>query len=307
MSSRGWGIARAVALALAVALLSPVSPIVLVCVPLAVLLLAFHGRSPMVAAGASLILVAVFWGIGEARSPLWFAERAWALLLAGGFVLAALLAPRRGTLVRSIAALGVAFGSVGIFALLRPDALNEVDWWIGSQLSRAAHVAYEWFGAPRIEALGDTMRSVVRVQMILYPALLALASLAALGVASYAVTRLRGATEGLAPLREFRFSDHLVWVLVAGLVLFLLPAGELAARVGENAMVFMVGLYLVRGIAVLVWLGAALVTSAWAAVLWTALAILLYPVAVGAALLIGLSDTWLDLRARLQRTPGGRM
>lgn len=306
MSSRGWAFARASTLVIAVALLSPVSPLVLVGLPVAVLLLAFHGRSYL-AVGLAGLLLALGFGGGAEASPLWYAERAWGLLLAGGFVIATLLLPTRGVLMRSIGALGVAFGGVTALGLARPDALAEIDWWIGSRLTSAAHTAYDWLGSAALEGLGATIREVVRVQVLLYPALLGLASLGALAVAWYVVMRLRGTAEALVPLREFRFSDQLVWVLIAGLGLFLMPIGEIAARLGENAMAFMGGLYLLRGLAVLVWLGAALVTSAWSAVLWGAVAVLFYPVVAGAALLIGLGDTWLDLRARLRiAIEGGR-
>lgn len=304
MSRRGWAFLRAAALAIAVALLSPVSPLVLVCVPVAVLLLAFHGRSLVAVGLAGLLLALAFTGAGSA-TPLWYAERAWALLLAGGFVLATLALPERGVVPRSIAALLVAFGSVGVLAVAGASALAEVDWWVESRLASSAHLAYDWLGSAALEGVGGTIREVVRLQTVLYPALLGLASVGVLALAWYVVTRLRGSAEGLAPLREFRFSDQLVWVLVAGLLLFLLPAGELTARLGENAMAFMGGLYLLRGIAVLVWLGAFLVTSAWAALLWGAVAVLFYPVVAGAALIVGLGDTWLDLRKRLRAALDG--
>lgn len=303
MNRRSLAILRAAAIAVAVAMLAPVNPLVLVSLPIGVFLLAFHGRSLLAVAVAGLLLALGFAGASTA-TPLWYAERAWALLLAGGFVLATLLLPTRGLLARSFGALGVAFGAVGVLAVTRPGVLAEVDWWIGTRLTSTAHTAYEWLGTAALEGVGETIRGVVRTQVGLYPALLGLASLGALAVSWYVVTRLRGSTDALGPLREFRFGDQLVWILVAGLVLFLLPAGELAARLGGNAMAFMGGLYLLRGIAVLVWLGAALLTSAWTAVLWGVVAVLFYPVVVGAALVLGLGDTWLDLRKRLRPASG---
>lgn len=302
MSRRAWAFLRASGIAVAVATLSPVNALVLVCVPVAVLLLAFHGRS-LLAVGLAALLLAFCFGGTASAGPLWYAERAWALLLAGGFVLATLLLPARGVLTRSFAALGVAYGAVGVLAFTRPTVLAEVDWWIESRLTSAAHVAYEWLGTAALDGVGQTIRDVVRVQASLYPALLGLASLGALALGWYVITRLRGVTDTPGPLREFRFSDQLVWVLIGGLVVFLLPMGDLAQRVGGNLMAFMGGLYLLRGVAVLLWLGAALLTSGWAAVLWGVAAVLLYPVVVGAALILGLGDTWLDLRRR--RAVGG--
>jgi hypothetical protein len=75
----------------------------------------------------------------------------------------------------------------------------------------------------------------------------------------------------------------------------------MAFRVGENATLFMGGLYLLRGAAILLWIGAAAATSIWSGVLLSLAALLLYPVVLGTALVLGLSDTWIDLRARLSR------
>ncbi|MGW8283185.1 MAG: hypothetical protein ACWGON_07790, partial [Gemmatimonadota bacterium] len=74
-----------------------------------------------------------------------------------------------------------------------------------------------------------------------------------------------------------------------------------AFRIGENATLFMGALYLVRGVAILLWVGAATVTSVWSGVFLGLAALLLYPLVLGAALVLGLSDTWFDLRARLSR------
>lgn len=303
MSRRRWSLARACGLALLVVLLSPVSPLVLVGIPLAVFLLAYQHRNYVALALAAAILLAAFGTLPARPSPLWYAERAWALMLGGGFVLAGLFLRSSGVMVRSLAAVAIAMAAVAFSAALRPALLSEIDWWVESQLGRAAQAATGLLGegGQGWTGLGAAVRDIVEVQVLLYPALLGLASLAALALGWFVVSRLTGSAEGLAPLREFRFGDQLVWVFIAGLLLFLLPAGEVAGRLGENVLVFMGGLYLLRGIAVLVWLAAALVTSAWAAALWTAVALLFYPVVVGAALLMGLTDTWLDLRGRFRR------
>lgn len=311
MSGRAWAFLRALWLALAVVLLAPVSPIVLVGLPLAVLLLAFHHRSYLTLGMAALLVALAFGGRPEHVEPLWYAERGWALLLGGSFVVATLALSRRNVMLRSIGALGAAAAVVFCTALLRPSLVSELDWSMGGEIQRAAGLTIEMLhglsGADpaMVQKLSGAMYDMVGIETKLYPAFLALGSLAALGVGWYVVTRLAGIREAIGPLREFRFSDQLVWVLIAGLVLFLLPIGELASRLGENAMVFMGGLYLVRGLAVLFWVGAAFITSAWSAALWGLAALLFYPIALGAALLVGLCDTWLDVRTRLRRLWSG--
>ncbi len=133
-----------------------------------------------------------------------------------------------------------------------------------------------------------------------------MASLAALGVSGYVLGRLSSGYGGLGPLREFRFADQLVWLLVGGLLLLVLPLGSAAFRVGENAAVFMGLLYLLRGLAIMIWVGAAVLTCAWSGWLLALAGLLLYPVVAGTALVLGLSDTWLDLRGRLSRAGVGR-
>ena len=104
-----------------------------------------------------------------------------------------------------------------------------------------------------------------------------------------------GDDQGLLPLREFRFNDHLVWLFVGGLVLVLM-GGEGLDRAGSNAVVFMSGLYALRGAAVVAFFGAG---KSLLSVVFLVLALLfVWPVVAIGALVIGLGDTWLDLRAR---------
>ena len=131
---------------------------------------------------------------------------------------------------------------------------------------------------------------------MLYPAMLAIASLAALAVAWWGYRRLTD-SDGvpLAPMREFRFADHLVWVLIAGAILLVAPIGDVAARAGANLATFMAVLYVLRGAAIVI----ALTGVGGAGMfLMGVMAVLLLPLVASAALIIGLSDTWLDLRRR---------
>lgn len=306
MSKRGWGLLRAGLLILVVMALSPVDPLVLVFVPLAVLLLAFRHRDPLALGVAALLLLLTFQGFGDVTGPLWYVERAWALLLGGGFVAAVVLGHRGGALRPGLLAVGGGFGVVLLSTVVRPGLVAELDWWMGRELGRMAGLAREWLQAigggqgwgPELQAAMDR---ALTWQVFLYPALLALASLSALALARYILLRFQGRESGLGPVREFRFGDELVWIFIAGLLLFLLPVGEVAQRIGENAMVFMGGLYFLRGIGVLLWIGAASVTSTWWAFLWGLAAVVLYPLAVGTALVLGLGDTWLHVRERMAR------
>ena len=300
MSTRGWALLRAGLLAVAVALTAPVSPLVLVGVPLAVQLLAFHRREPAALAAAGLILLLAFAGLGEPQDPVWYAERGWALLVAGGFVAATVVAEEAGVLARSVTAVGVAAAGLAVVGLLRPGLVAELDWWIERELTTAAVAASGWLEALGADGAGGVgVARVLAWQGMLYPAFLGFASLAGLGVARFLEGRLAGRQEPLGPFREFRFADGLVWVAILGLVLFLVPDGEALSRLAQNALVFMGGLYVLRGVAVLFWLGAALAGSGWTAAVWVAAGVLLYPLALALALMLGVGDTWVDVRHRL--------
>jgi len=311
VSARGWSLVRALALGVAVVALSPVSPLVLVLVPLAVELLAQRRRSAWGVILAVLILAMVFGGIVRGRQePMWYLERGWALLVGGGFAVAGTGRRGRDLVTRGLAAMAGALVVMGLTGLVWHGFFARVDWRMGQELTRAAGLASTWLSGgqgPMARELGSAIDRMLGWEVRLYPSFLALASLCALGVGSYVVTRLGGREEALGPVREFRFSDHLVWLVVGGLVLFLAPLGDVASRVGENLLVLMSGLYLLRGTGVLLWVAGAVVTSGWMALAWAAVALLLYPLAFTAALVLGLGDTWLDLRRRLAaRTgPGG--
>lgn len=312
MTDRGWTLARASLLVVATVLLSPMSPVWLVFVPFALLLLAFRTEDWM-----SVAIAAVILGLGFAGSRPggmeWYAPRAWSLIAGGAFV-AVSAARGTGRLVdRSLAAIAVALGVVLVVGLTSPGVLQGVNWWMTAEIRQAAFVAggilerLQGSGDPEVRRqLELAVQRWVGFQQDVYPAMLSLATVAALGVAWFGFDRLSGRFRTPGPIREFRFSDHLIWLLIGGLALVVLPLGGLAFRVGENAALFMGGLYLLRGAAILLWIGAMAATSLWSAVLLAIAALFLYPVVLGTALVLGLSDTWLDLRSRLSRARAER-
>jgi hypothetical protein len=151
-----------------------------------------------------------------------------------------------------------------------------------------------------------------KVGLAVFPALLALQSLAALALAWATYHRLARVRLGapLRPLREFRFNDQLVWGLIVGLTIVLLPTLSSLRGVGKNLLVFFGALYAVRGFGVLSWfmapgsLGVTLtvgfillfapVLNAFAALAFTMLGV--------ASLALGLGDTWADWRSRARPT-----
>lgn len=307
MSSRGWALCRAVGLALGVILISPVNPLVLVTLPLAVLLLAFRPYDVRAVLFAGVLVALVFSDIRTGQEALWYAERGWALLAAGGFVLVTIFVERRSLLLRGLGGLTAGILGVGLTAWLDPTVIREVDWRITRRFHEAALAAQDMVSAvDGGEQLNASLRTALYgwagTQEVVYPALLALATVSALAVGWYVVARFAGVVTALPPLRNFRFEDGLVWVLLLSLAAIALPVGgEILDRVGGNAALFLGALYLLRGAGVLMWFAAATLGTGWMAWLWGLVALLLYPVAAGVALLLGVGDSWFDLRDWIRR------
>ncbi len=283
------------------------SPVWLVFIPFALLLLAFRTDDWMSVAVGAVIL-----GLGFAGSRPggmeWYVPRAWSLIAGGAFV-AVSVARRRDALVdRALKAIGVALGVLLFIGLARPGVLQGVNWWMASEIRQAALVAggileqLQGSAEPEVRRqLELAVQRWVGFQQDVYPAMLSLATVAAFGLAWFGFERISGDSRGPGPIQEFRFSDHLIWLRIGGLCLLVLPLGGAAFRLGENATVFMGGLYLLRGAAILFWIGATAATTIWSGALLALAALFLYPVVLGTALVLGVSDTWIDLRARLSR------
>ncbi len=126
-----------------------------------------------------------------------------------------------------------------------------------------------------------------------------------MAVAWWAYVRLSaGSRLGLGPLRDFRFNDHFVWLLLIGLALLVFGSGEGWTSGGGNAVVFMGGLYAMRGAAVLLFLSGGVTGFG---VLFLVVGMLfLSPVLISGALLVGVGDTWLDLRSKAEAIAGGK-
>lgn len=290
------------ALVVAVVFLFPVkstllTPIALVGVPTAAALLVGGPRGGYAGMlGVALLGVAIL-GVGAA-GPIWFLERGWAVMIGGVFAALRLAWPRAGIAGRAIASVAVAFAAATVLALAVPGWAEGVDWQVAGYFDAlpAAAVLPEGTAA----ALVESYRQVVELLKLGYPALAALGSIAALAVAGYIVGRVAGDEAPLGAFREFRFADAWVWLLVLGLLLTVAGPGGGWVRVGGNLVAAMGVLYVVRGTSVLAWLATSVVASWWSVALWLLAAVLLWPVTIGTTVVMGLSDTWLDLRSRLR-------
>lgn len=280
--------------------LAVVRPLVLVGVPFALLALFASGRRVRALVVAAAILALIF--AGGPAGGLWYLERGWAIVVAGWFVALTLAWPGQPFVPRAIASLAgaaawCAVTLVGVGGWDRAQAL------VTARIEEGAASTLELLGAAGDTggaggAFAETVQRTAEIQGVLFPSLLGLATLAALGVAWWLYLRIAtGWNGGLAPLRSFRFPDPLIWVLIGGLALLLLGGwSEGWGRLGTNLAVFMGGLYALRGTGVLLFLAGRVTWPG--AILVGVAAIVVPPLLLASAMAVGVGDSWFDLRAR---------
>jgi hypothetical protein len=174
-----------------------------------------------------------------------------------------------------------------------------------ARLAEAADV-----GQPVVLALQDMARDAGRSASF-YPALLTLVAIAGCALAwrwyGLVATRPIGPTG--SRFAGFRFSDQAIWILVVALAVTLMPfaggavLGAPLRTWGKNLLVVMVALYAAQGLAVA--LSAARRTPRRIVAVLGVVAMLLWPFAAGGLVLLGLADSWIDFRRRLESPPTG--
>jgi hypothetical protein len=270
---------------------------------------------------------------GTAPTPFYNLVRGWSLLLAGSFGIVCLFSLRRPLFARALLALGITMALAMIMSVIGPVTLSQASKTVATEFARRnaetmsamneviqTHPA-QWTDltskVPKLaEAVAETPKELTLLSgwgITVFPALLALQSLAALALAWATYHRLGRARLGapLRPLREFRFNDQLVWGLIVGLTIMLLPTLTSLRGAGKNLLVFFGALYAVRGFGVLTWfmapgsLGITLTVGFLMLLvpLLNVFVALAFVMAAIASLALGLGDTWADWRNRARSTP----
>ncbi len=291
---------RALGLFAVVLATSVAQPTALVAAPFLILVALGGVRGSMAFFAAVLAGIVV---LGGPRDGAWFAERAWALMVGGVFVGLSLARPAWRLTSRALLAVVTAVAASVVFMLVRGGAWGTVDWMVTDQLMGAYATWIDLMtvarqGEPVSPALAGAIYRTVEMQVAVFPALLALESMAAVAVAWWLFVRLSaGEDRGIGPLGRFRFNDHLVWVMIAGLLLVTLRAGDAVSRIGANLAVFMGALYALRGMGVVMFVSGGL--SFFGYLMFFLGLLLAAPVVIGFSVLFGIADTWLDLRKRV--------
>ncbi len=326
---RGW---RRLLPALALFLIVPATPLLRVITPVeeTVLLLAtslascalvgwwLGGRAWLAVVWCALAAWMLSHPIGAVRPGYDVFARGWALVLGAAFGLSTLLDARRTFLPRALGSLGIA-GAVTVFALgagrvpftrlgdtVRIEAVGRhapfMERWRELRASRVMRdlEAQDSGAGTELDSWTASYEALPELVSRAFPALLALESLAALALAWSLYHRMSRARIGppLAPFRQFRFSDQMVWGLISGLVIAAVPTLAGLRGVGANLLVFFGALYALRGVGVLSWL----FKPGWLTTVALAVTIpLLFPLYAAGALAFGVGDTWIDWRRRPAR------
>lgn len=298
---RGWP--RAAGLFGVTMAASVVQPSVLVAVPFLILtaLRGLKGTGLFVAAVLAMMLA-----VSGPRDGFWFMERGWAVLVGGGFVGVTMAAPDWRLSARLLAAVAGAYAVGALILVTGADAWETVDFAVSNAVEGGVATTLQAVelirgGEALSPALAAAIHQTARAQADVFPALMAIASMSGLAVAWWLYARLRGeGDQAIGPVKHFRFNDHLVWLLIAGLLLSVTRWGDAVVRVGSNAVVFMGALYALRGSAVFMFISGGL--SLFGYVMLAIALVLAAPVVVGVAMVVGIGDTWFDVRARLRET-----
>ncbi|HIL89052.1 MAG: hypothetical protein ABGY10_08460 [bacterium] len=289
---------RAGVLCILVILTSTVRPSVLVAVPFLLLVWtnALRGYAIL---GATLIAIIIVM-VGP-YDGMWYLERGWALLLGGCFVGLSIVRPKMKISDRALEAVFGALVLVAMLMTLMSGAWNIVDWVISDRIRATVAQVIALGGSEGLApALMTAFYQTAEVQILIFPALTALASMSALLLSWWLFIFFSGRSEeALGPVKNFRFNDHLIWMLVVGLFLLFTRWSEPLQRLGSNAVVFIGALCAVRGAAVMVFITGGFSVLGYAMTLFGLF--IVPPIVLGGAVLIGIADIYLDFRKRSEQ------
>jgi hypothetical protein len=279
------------------------TPVALVALPATALLVAAGSASRRaLVVGVPAAALAVWWLLQPGDLPDQV-MRAALVLTAAAFALAS---RRTSWTFTHRALLAVAVAALGISAafLIFGWSWQRLHWWVGFRtgatlrlLLSAAMVASEP-GAPDLGRpdFDEVLNDLVQTSADLFPAALALQLLVCLALAVVVVTRLAGVRIGrpFGRLPDYRFSEHLGWLLAASLVLLIVPGLDAARPVAVNVLAVMAVLYGLRGMAVVL---SGLKAVRAGPILYGVAALAVFFVLPGTVLL-GVLDAGLNLRRR---------
>jgi len=292
-----------------------IDPIALVAAPLAVCLAVPRpSRRDVIWMGGLAGLVAL--GLTAPSDGFERLAHGWVVLLTGSLVSVFALGRRRSFVPVGLTAVAGAAVAAALLLPLTGRSWGEVVWLaerhfgalMRQMIGAFAALAATTNGAAAATTIGTLDAygaGLVRVISRLFAGLVLLQSLASIALAWALYHRIAREPKGepLGPLAAFRFNDHLIWGVSGSLLLLVFPHLGWLNALGGNLLVFFGGLYVLRGVAVFSAVTAGRLGGPLAVFVATFIALLLWPVSAPAALAVGLTDTLMDWRRRLARTP----
>jgi hypothetical protein len=243
----------------------------------------------------------------------------WILLIPGSFGLVSVIVAGEAFFSRALSALAVAFALAFGVVLVSPGGMERASTAFTAELDRRSAESNAKMleamkqpemkqlfaprrGVPDMIALQEEqLASISKWSAVLVPALAALESLAALALGWAVYHKMNTVPLGAALGRftDFKFNDQLVWGVAVGASIFLLKAFADGKNAGLNLLVFFGFLYLLRGIGIIAWM----VKGRLSRIMLAVASVPLWWLMGSVALMLGLGDTWLDWRSRMQAKP----
>ena len=245
---------------------------------------------------------------------------AMAVLMTGAFI-AISVADRRPAFTRAAWSVLVATAAIvgwsQVWGIRWPDvelALTRQWWAFCRNLAVAADFAeVSPGGRAFIEQMADAGRAIAQ----LFPARLVVSGMLGLVVAATWHQRITRRPLGrpVGELREFRFTDHLIWLVIAGVAVLVIPEVHLVqgladrsegwdrmvytleywAPVAINLLLVCAALYAARGAAVI----RRVLRPGPAIALAVIATMFLLPFALAGLAALGVADTWIDFRRKI--------
>jgi hypothetical protein len=279
------------------------TPVALVALPVVALLVAAGIRSRRtVLLGLPAAVLALWWLLQTGDLPNQVMRAA--LVFTSVTFAVASRRPDLSFTHRALLALGVAALGIAASFVLFGWSWERLHWWVGFQSGAAlrlvlsATMVTSDSGSVDLDRpnFDEVLNDLVRTSADLFPAALALQLLVCLALAVVVVTRLGRVRFGrpFGPLAEFRFSEHLGWLLAVAIVLLLVPGLGPARPLAVNLLVVMAALYALRGMAVVL---SGLKAVRAGPILYGVAAMAVFFVLPGTVLL-GVLDAGLNLRRR---------
>lgn len=265
-------------------------------------------RSSVFRAGALLMGVLALWALVMPRETAVDAViGVFQLFAAVAFVVMAWHAPGP-FLPRATGALAWSSASAVVLAWILNGAntWGLLAWDTVRQTSFALRTVLEVMSSDVVADMYAKYEPAVRLFSTVRPALEILWGLAALALAWqwHVRTARHPLGPALRPFREFRLADGAVWGVVAATIAWILSGGAPGIRVAAlNVGLILGALYVLRGAAVVGAAAAMVAVPAWVQALAVLSGVLFAPATAPSLCVLGVSDTWLEFRRRLEGRP----